>query len=62
MKQQATFPTWNFTTIWDIEEDESYPFHRETAPDIALSPADRHHRNGAPPATSSRSRPMSPGR
>jgi hypothetical protein len=47
MKQQATFSTWNFTTIWDIEEDVSYPFHRETAPDIALSPADRYHRNGA---------------
>jgi hypothetical protein len=47
MKQQATFLTWNFTTVWNIEENLSYPFQRETAPEIALSPADRYHHNGA---------------
>jgi hypothetical protein len=26
MKQQATFTGWDFEEIWDIEENETYPF------------------------------------
>ena len=29
MQKQATFSGWNFTAIWDILEDESYPFLRD---------------------------------
>ncbi|TVQ94540.1 MAG: hypothetical protein EA393_00780 [Bacteroidetes bacterium] len=29
MQKQNTFNDWNFTTIWDILEDESYPFLRD---------------------------------
>ena len=28
MQQQATFVGWDFTNIWDIVENASYPFFR----------------------------------
>jgi len=47
MKQQGTFGGWNFTEVWNIEQDLGYPYHRQTPPNMALSPADRHHHNVA---------------
>jgi hypothetical protein len=47
MKQQATFGGWNFTEVWNIEPNLGYPYHRQAPPDMALSPAERHHHNGA---------------
>ena len=32
MKKQSTFTSWNFTTVWNIEENVSYPFLRSNLP------------------------------
>jgi len=29
MRKQATFSGWDFSGVWNILEDESYPFHRD---------------------------------
>jgi len=43
MWQMTTYP-WNFSVIWDIEENAGYPFHRNTSGVLAIHPAGRHHR------------------
>ncbi|MCP9291418.1 T9SS type A sorting domain-containing protein [Gracilimonas sediminicola] len=37
MKQQASFSTWNFSTIWAIDEGNSYPYLKNNPPVIPLS-------------------------
>jgi hypothetical protein len=37
MKQQATFTGWDFVEVWDIEENQTYPYLR------LYSPADINH-------------------
>ena len=37
MKKLASFPEWNFTTIWSIQEDVTAPYHRwETEPPVVV--------------------------
>jgi hypothetical protein len=32
MKQQATFEGWDFINVWDIGENQTYPFLRTHSP------------------------------
>ena len=38
MVKQSTFVNWNFSTIWAINEEISYPYLKENVPDIIPAP------------------------